>query len=132
MIFPLKTLHTNDVLSILIQYFNSQQEQNFLGKNKNFCPKAKTSKDFKFRSLELKNKACNVINASSDIDVDIVKAAVESFHHKLTTLIGEDTDLLILSLHYADFNDNLCFRSDKTGATKVYNINKTKHVFGKD
>ena len=107
MVFPLKTLHTNDVPSILIQYFNSQQEQNFLGKNKNFCPKAKTSKDFKFISLELKNIACNVINASGDIDVDIVKAAVESFHHKSTTLIDKDTEFLILSLQYAYLNANL-------------------------
>ncbi|CAB1420754.1 unnamed protein product [Pleuronectes platessa] len=72
---------------------------------------------------ELEKKGCSVINAPGDADVDIVKAAVKASEHQPTTLIGEDTDLLILLLFYAGTkNRGLYFRSDKSKATKVYNI----------
>ncbi|KAJ8280237.1 hypothetical protein GJAV_G00052180 [Gymnothorax javanicus] len=51
---------------------------------------------------ELEKKGCTVINASGDADVDIVKAAVKASEHQPITLIGEDTDLLILLLCYAE------------------------------
>ena len=51
-----------------------------------------------------------------------------------TTLIGEDTDLLVLLLHYADVDSReLYFRSDNaTKALKVYNIKQLKADLGKD
>jgi hypothetical protein len=48
----------------------------------------------------LKQKGCHVIQAEGDADVDIVKAAVSMSGYKSTTLIGEDTDLLILLLYH--------------------------------
>ena len=48
-------------------------------------------------SDELRNRNCNVINAPGDADVDIVKAAVVASCHQSTTLIGEDTDLLVFA-----------------------------------
>ena len=69
--------------------------------------------------------------------MDIVKAAVSMCEYKTTTLIGEDTDLLILLLHHATLkvSHELYFRSDKTGnKTKqyVYNINVLKKILGDD
>ncbi|KAG7169069.1 hypothetical protein Hamer_G018838 [Homarus americanus] len=64
--------------------------------------------------------------------MDIVKAAVKA-SHQLTTLIGEDTDLLILLLYYAEANNRgLYFRSDKSTVAKVNNISEMKQVLGSD
>ena len=83
----------------------------------------------------LQQKGCHVIQAEGDADVDIIKAAVSMSGYKSTTLIGEDTDLLILLLYHATLKDSheLYFRSDKTGdKTKqyVYNINVLKQILG--
>ena len=51
---------------------------------------------------QLKDRGCEVIHAHGDADVDIVKAATASAKRRDTTLVGEDTDLLILLLHYAE------------------------------
>ena len=51
---------------------------------------------------QLKDRGCEVIRAHGDADVDIVKAATASAKRRDTTLVGEDTDLLILLLHYAE------------------------------
>lgn len=62
----------------------------------------------------LRQKGCHVIHAEGDADVDIVKAAITMSSYKSTTLIGEDTDLLVLLLYLGakDCKD-LYFRSDK-------------------
>ena len=52
-------------------------------------------------SDELKELNCTVVNSLGDADVDIVRAAVGSSLLHTTTLIGEDTDLLVLLLYYA-------------------------------
>ena len=66
-----------------------------------------------------------------DADIDIVKTVVDSSHQHSTTLIREDTDLLILLLHYADTDldiKDLYFRSEKTCATSVHDINRLKAI----
>ena len=55
-----------------------------------------------------------MVNAPGDADVDIVKAAVDVSLLHTTTLIGEDTDLLVLLLYYVQGDSKgLYFRSDK-------------------
>jgi len=49
-----------------------------------------------YKSDEIRNRGCTVINAQGDDDVLTVKAAVEKSLQHITTLIGEDTDLLVL------------------------------------
>ena len=85
-------------------------------------------------SDELRKKECSVINAPGDADVHIVRAAVAASSHQSTTLIGEDTDLLVLLLHYAPTeNKGLYFRSDSTSRpSKVYDISRIKSVFGNE
>lgn len=48
----------------------------------------------------LRQKVIHVIHAERDADVDIVTTAVTMSSDKSTTLIGEDTDLLVLLLYH--------------------------------
>ena len=76
-----------------------------------------------------------VIQAEGVADADIAKAAVITACAHPTTLIGEDTELLILLLHYATADGKpLYFRSDRQsrGIPKVYNINCIKRVLGSE
>ena len=98
---------------------NFTAETEFLGKKYDFL-----SRDCNKQGLiniisdELRKNNCNVINASGDTDVHIVKAAVASSCHQSTTLIGEDTDLLVLLLLYAHTYNN-----------ELYNISvRTTHL----
>ena len=81
----------------------------------------------------LRQKGCHVIHAEGDVDVDIVKAAITISSCKSATLIGEDTDLLVLLLYLGvkDCKD-LYFRSDKHKEKhiNVYNIKVLKQLFG--
>src|SRR6218665_2494064 len=102
----------------------------FLGKKDEFLSiGSNKQKLIWFRKMD-----CLVMNAQGDADVDTVKAAVETSRLHTTTLIGEDTDLLILLLHYVKPRcKSLYFRSDKTtGKAKVYNINYLKEMIGND
>jgi len=49
-------------------------------------------------SDELRKRNCTVVNAPGDADVLVVKTAVEQSVQCATTVIGEDTDLLVLLL----------------------------------
>ena len=55
-------------------------------------------------SAELKERGCNIIQASGYADVDIVKASIETARHKTAASIGEDTDLLSILLYLANAN----------------------------
>lgn len=82
-------------------------------------------------SQTLRDEGCEVINAPGDADVEIVKNAVQSAVTRSTTLIGEDTDLLVLLLFYAKATDkDLYFRSDKAKACAPYHINELKTILG--
>ena len=117
-----------------VVHFTADTE--FIGKKEKFLSRASNKEGLiSLISAQLRNRGCNVIQAPGDADVDIVKTAVDSSHRHSTTLIGEDTDLLILLLHYADTDPDikdLYFRSDKTDATKVHDINRLKAIIGPD
>ena len=82
----------------------------------------------------MKERGCKVINASGDADVPIARAAVEASVEQVTTVIGEDTDLLILLLFHARLEGKgLYFKSDRSKAddkTKVFDIIKMKEIIG--
>jgi len=75
-----------------------------------------------------------VFNALGDADVDILKAAMEASRLHTTTLIREDTDLLVFLRYYAQEDTMaLFFKSDRTkpdGSFKVYDINRPKDILG--
>ena len=78
---------------------------------------------------------CMVIQAAGNAYVDIAKTAVNTACVHSTTLVGEDTGLLILLLRYymADGQPVYC-RSDKQsrGIPEVYNINAMKCCLGSE
>jgi hypothetical protein len=87
-------------------------------------------------STALTKRGCHVIQSPGDADIDIVKTTVQQSHHCTTTLVGEDTDLLILLLHYSRTDKEIIyFRSDtnkQSKETRVYNINLLKEILGQD
>ena len=87
----------------------------------------------KLMSGRLREKGCHTIQAEGDADLDIVKAAVAMSAYKSTTLIGEETELLVLLLYHAPANDckHLYFRSDKS-TPNVYNITVLKRLLCDD
>ena len=68
--------------------------------------------------------------------MDIVNTAVETSLRRTTTLIGDDTDLLVLLHCYAQGDVmNLYFRLDKPkadGAIEVHHINRIQEVLGNE
>ena len=87
----------------------------------------------KHSSITRRRSLCQQMWMVSD---ELVKAAVKKSLQHTTTLIGEDTDLLVLRLYYAqDVNKGLYFRSDKSkshGNFTVYDINRLKEFLGQD
>ena len=118
---------------------SSTAEAEFSGKKEEFLSRD-TNKQRLIRMIsdQLRQRDCIVVNAHEDADVDIVKTAVETSlkHTTYMTLIGEDTDLLVLLLYYAQGEVmNLYFRSDKpkadgTIAVYLYHINRIPEVLG--
>ena len=75
---------------------------------------------------------CTVVHAKADADLDIVLAATECAETKVTAVVGEDTDLLILLAHHAcsDTHD-IIFFSDKQGKnTKLWNVKQLLDALG--
>ena len=69
---------------------------------------------------QLKKRKCDVIHAEGDADLDIVKTTISASSEKTTTLIGEDTDLLVLLLYYASLcNDKNSISAQTRGALRL-------------
>ncbi|KAG7165603.1 hypothetical protein Hamer_G013102 [Homarus americanus] len=127
-----KTHERHEQITRPIISFNAKTE--FVGRKDDFLSRSCNKQGLiDLVTEELQKKGCTVINALGDADMDIVKAAIKASQHQLTTLIGEDTDLLILLLYNAEANSRgLYFRSDKSTVPKVYNISEMKQVLGSD
>ena len=85
----------------------------FVGKKDDFLSNGMNKHTLiKLISGRLREKGCHTIQAEGDADLDIVKAAVAMSEHISATLMGEDTDLLVVLLYHAPANDckNLHFR----------------------
>ena len=108
-------------------------ETEFSGKKEDFLSCDKNKADMiALISTALTKRRCHVIQSPGDADVDIVKATVEQSRHFTTTLVGEDTDLLILLLHFTRTdNETIYFRSDANKHSRednIYNINLLKET----
>ena len=80
---------------------------------------------------KLRECRCSVNQAEDDVDVSIVLAAVDRSRQCSRMLIGEDTDLLLLLLYYADCkNETLISRSYKKNCRNVYDIHAMKTDLG--
>jgi hypothetical protein len=66
-------------------------------------------------ALELEKEGCRVFHAYEDGDVDIVCKAIEYSYLHDTTVVGEDTDLLVLLLYHLKPNSKtIYFRNFKS------------------
>lgn len=70
-------------------------------KKKVFLSNSKNKQQFiDMLSRFLQNSNCQTYHAKGDADVLIVKTAVESARERITALVGDDTDLLVLLCFY--------------------------------
>jgi len=81
----------------------------------------------------LTSDGINVLHAQGDADTMIVDTAINLARQNPTTVIGEDTDLLVLLLHHhtADLKQ-IQFRSDSksTKTVKIWDIEATQTALG--
>ena len=59
------------------------------------------SKIIQLRGSSLEKENCVVIHSSEDADVDIAVNACKLAREKNITVFGEDSDLLVLLIHYS-------------------------------
>ena len=114
---------------------NIAEGTKFVGKKEDFLSNVENKQSLiNLISQRMKDRGCHVIQSKGDADVEIVKAAVSMSSNKSTSVIGEDTDLLVLLLHHASTsNDNkLYFYSDKGSPATVYDIKVMKKLLGYD
>ena len=110
-------------------------ETKFVGKKEDFLSRPTNKQNIiDMISVKMQKKGCHVINSLGDADADIAKVAVKAAHYGVTTVIGEDTDLLVLLLFYANADiKDLYFRSDKPSCAKIaYHINSLQARLGKN
>ncbi|CAH3149612.1 unnamed protein product, partial [Porites lobata] len=86
-------------------------------------------------SSKLHEHGVKTLHAESDADLLIVQTAVDSAANSATTVVGEDTDLLVLLCPHADVKSQpLFFKSEKKQTAKknhkVWHINRLKSVMG--
>ena len=86
-------------------------------------------------SEKLRQAGCNTVHVTGDADLLIVQTAVNCAENSSTTMIGEDTDLLVLLCTHADMNkSDIIFHPEakqKTKKMRVQDIKKTKEALGK-
>jgi len=83
-------------------------ETEFSGKKEDVLSRDKNKADMiALISTALTKRGCHVIQSPWDADVDIVKATVERSRHCTTAFVDEDTDVLILLLHYSRIDNEI-------------------------
>lgn len=125
--------HERRKTSAVKRIVNITEATKFVGKKEDFLSNEINKKSMiDMITTCLRQQECHVIQAEGDADVDIVKAAVTMSSMKSTTLIGEDTDLLVLLLYHGKVDSReLYFRSDKE-KPHVYDIRALKTSLGSD
>ena len=104
-------------------------------KKENFLTNKENKQRFiVFLSEKLERAGCTVHHARHDADVLIVQTAIAYARMKDTVLVGDDTDLLVRLLHYADLNAHELFFAPEpkqtTKAVRIWCIKQTKELLG--
>ena len=110
------------------------EQRKFVGKKDEFLQSTHNKQQIiRLITEELRQRKCNVIQAEDDADVEIAKAAVTMAQFKSTTVIGEDTDLLVLLLYYTNIDKSydIYLRSDII-KNNFYDIKTIKDILGKE
>lgn len=83
----------------------------------------------------LERKGYSTVHATGDADVLIVNTAISKARSFPTVLVGDDTDLLVLLLHYGELEArDLFFRPEprQQGTRRAWDIKKAKISLGPD
>lgn len=86
-------------------------------------------------SQKLEQSGCEVHQARADADLLIVQTAVATAASRVTVLVGDDTDLLVLLIHHAhDVNFEVFFRPEPKRhvkkAPRCWNISSLREMIG--
>ena len=82
---------------------------------------------------KLDKAGIRVYHADGDADTKIISEALSSARQINTTVIGEDTDLLVLLLHHVDENmKSVFFKSLRSNESQVWDIKKAQIIIGTD
>ena len=111
---------------------NITLEAKFVGKKEDFLSNKENKQALIWLIMNImQQRGCTVLQAEGDADVEIVKTAVTMSAFKSTSLIGEDTDLLVLSLYHVQPTKciGLYYYSDKA-KSHVYDIKNLKLLLG--
>ncbi|KAK6176032.1 hypothetical protein SNE40_014396 [Patella caerulea] len=104
------TTHQRRKTTSVTNTVNITDTTKFVGKKEDFLSNENNKKSLiDMIIVRLRQSNCHVVQAKGDADFDIVKAAVTMSTTKSTTLIGEDTDLLILLLYHGVDSKELYF-----------------------
>ena len=104
----------------------SEKKEHFLSNKKN------KQKFIDMLGTALEEVGCKIVHAKGDADTVIVETALRCASEKEVTVIGEDTDLLVLlCYHTKPFHFNVTFRSDKViqNKNRVWHIQHVKGMF---
>ena len=107
--------HTRRKTIVGKKVVNITKATKFVGKKDDFLSNESNKKSLIGMIIVcLHQNGCHVIQAEGDADVDIGRASVIMSTTKSTTVIGEDTDLLMLLLYHGNLDSkDLFFQSDK-------------------
>ena len=98
--------------------------------------KSNKSRFIKLLTSHLEESGCTVRQAEDDADFLITIIALQLAENGVTTVIGDDTDLLVLLCYHFNENtpdNNIYFKSElKSGATKLkmWDIRRTTEILG--
>ena len=87
-------------------------------------------------SLPLKNEGCNPAVSDGVADLIVAQTAISQALKATVTVIGEDTDPLVLLLHHSNkSNFHLYFRSDRSTEenknSRTFSISLCQDILGK-
>jgi len=105
------------------------------GKKNAFLANTKNKQKFIYMlSDKLKESGIDTIHASADADVLVVKTAVQQAATQRTTLVGDDTDLLVLLCYHVQMDSFKVYFSPRSKPTSkktsVWDIQETKQNLG--
>ena len=99
---------------------NFDPRMKFSGTQKNFLSNSENkARIIRLIGNHLEKANCSVIYCKDDADVDIAVTACKSFLSNNVTVVGEDSDVLVLLLYYSTIyssNYKLIYKSDKAAS----------------
>ena len=119
-------------LTITLQIMFRSNKGIFLSNSEN--KQANKQALIRLLSYELAKNNIQAIQSAGDADTVIAKTAVRLSEDSYVTVVGEDTDILVLLLFHSPSTSRIIYRSDKNSKCpqRCWDIQKTQHVLGQN